>query len=261
VRIALGPLPLADLAPAELRRLALAAVSAGYDAVWVRESRGAGFGGGLAAASFIAQLVPLRAGALVEAGLYHPLHLAEDIAVADVASGGRIEVALTHGSLAAARRYGARPSGSRFAEEVAIVSEALSGAHFSHQGRHFRVPANLEANGPTPTRLAINPGPAQARVPLWLAARVPRASTLARRHHHGLLLDWEDRRRAVDRGRVPLALACPAGVDAADLLAIAVGGVRYFLVDARTSDEATAAARRLVAPLRMPDLPDWVLAD
>ena len=117
MKLGLGPIPLQGMARHELERLATAAVEASFDSVWVAESRSQGVGGGLAAAALVAQLVPIRVGALVDAGVYHPLHMAEDIAIADLTSQGRLEVLLRGGS----------------DEHLQVLVAALSGAqYFSH---------------------------------------------------------------------------------------------------------------------------------
>jgi 5,10-methylenetetrahydromethanopterin reductase len=262
MRIGLGPLALRDFAAADLRQMARKAESAGYDSIWVAESRGQGAGGGLAAAVYLAELVAIRVGVVVQAGLYHPLHLAEDIAVADVATRGRIEVAITQGDSPAALRYGVPRSAARLAEELGIVRTALSGAHFRHQGRYYRIPANLPANGTTPARLAINPAPAQPTIPLWLDAGVPRSDALRRRHGLGLLLAWNDRGRQLKRGApgVPDIFLTPSTATAAELTGTAESGPSYFLIGAVTSTEAEVAGRRLLAAVRMPDPPAWVWA-
>src|SRR5438552_8220295 len=98
MKVGLGPIPLAATSRAELEALAGAAVAGSFDAIWVGEDRTQGAGGGLAAAALLAQLVPIRMGALLDFGGYHPLYAAEDIAVADLTSQGRVEVLLRGGS-------------------------------------------------------------------------------------------------------------------------------------------------------------------
>jgi len=132
LKLGLGPIPLQGMARHELERLATAAVEASFDSVWVAESRSQGVGGGLAAAALVAQLVPIRVGALVDAGVYHPLHMAEDIAIADLTSQGRLEVLLRGGS----------------DEHLQVLVAALSGAHLRFDGRELRVPARLDVNQP-----------------------------------------------------------------------------------------------------------------
>ena len=157
MKLGLGPIPLQGMARHELERLATAAVEASFDSVWVAESRSQGVGGGLAAAALVAQLVPIRVGALVDAGVYHPLHMAEDIAIADLTSQGRLEVLLRGGS----------------DEHLQVLVAALSGAHLRFDGRELRVPARLDVNQPVPATLSLNP----RRSP---SSRCGRCSELAR---------------------------------------------------------------------------------
>jgi alkanesulfonate monooxygenase SsuD/methylene tetrahydromethanopterin reductase-like flavin-dependent oxidoreductase (luciferase family) len=239
MRIGLGPIPLARATRSRLETLARAAVAASYDSVWVAESREEGVGGGVAAAALLAQSVPIRVGAAVDFGAYHPLHLAEDIAVADLTSGGRIEVLLRGGT----------------EEQLRLLVDALSGAHLRFEGETLRVPARLADNQPSPQSLALNPRPAQPVVPLWLqdgGAQAVRAGV-------GMAVRWSKGMRApAPAGRWPAMLVCPGDVAAEDLLAAAGGAAAYFVVAATSPQEAASAGRRLVGPLRMPEFPAWI---
>lgn len=251
MRLGLGPVDLRDLQGRRLRDLAEAATAATFDCVWVGENRGSGAGGALAAAAMVAQWTPVRVGAVVDLGLYHPLHLAEDIAVADVASGGRIEVALR----------AAHDDPDVVKEHLHVLASALAGAHIQWQGLHLRIPARLADNGPVPERLAVNPPPVQPAVPVWvLDPEEPWAAIAdrlgfgaARRFQAGLTV-------GPLRTRLPRLVLCPAHVEAAQLLAAAGDDPGYFVVAASTPEEVRSAGRRLVGPLRMPEFPDWVNA-
>jgi len=218
MRLGLGPIDLARISPRELRALAEAAVAASFDCVWV-----GGAGGALAAAAMVAQWVPVRVGAVADVGTYHPLHLAEDIAVADLTCAGRLEVLLRPANVDA----------DVLEEHLEVLAMALSGAHLQWNGKHLRVPARLADNGPVPERLALNPRPMQPAVPVWVLGR-PAARGL------------------------PQLVLCPAGVTSGELLAAAGDNGGYFLVDAATPDEVRSAGRRLAGPLRMPEFPAWV---
>jgi alkanesulfonate monooxygenase SsuD/methylene tetrahydromethanopterin reductase-like flavin-dependent oxidoreductase (luciferase family) len=240
MKLGLGPIPLQDISRHELEELAHAAVAASFDAVWVSESRDAGAGGGLAAAAMLAQLVPIRTGAVLDFGGYHPLHAAEDIAVADLSSGGRIEVMLHGGS----------------EEQARLLVDALSGAHIQFEGAHLRVPARLDANQPAPSHLALNPRPAQPAVPIWIDGDEAEA---AERLGVGVAAGWSEGAAAPrPLGRWPGMLLCPADVRAEDLLRAVGGRAAYFLVAARDPSEVAAAGRRLGGPLRMPEFPEWI---
>ncbi len=246
MRLGLGPVDIATTPARDLRALAEAAAASSFDCVWVAESRASGAGGGLAAAAMVAQWVPLRVGALVDVGAYHPLHLAEDIAVADLTCAGRLEVVL-------------RPADVEddvLEEQLRVLAAALSGAHLQWNGKHLRVPGRLADNGPVPDRLALNPRPMQPVVPAWLLSGWPDLAGelgfgLAVRWHAGLTFGptpW----------RLPRVVLCPGDVDPADLLAAAGDHAGYFVVEASTPEEVREAGRRLAGPLRMPEFPAWV---
>ena len=258
MRLGLGPIALKAATRTQLENLGDAAVAASFDALWVGESRTEGAGGGLAAAAMLAQAVPIRVGAAVDAGLYHPLHLAEDIAIADLTSQGRIEVLLRLDTEASAR-YGTPAQRGRFEEHVQVLAAALSGAHIQWSGEHLRVPARIDANQPAPERLALNPRPAQPVVPVWLESSETWMQELAHRLGFGVAVQWKPGARVpAAAGRWPGMLLCPANVGPDDLLTASGENAGYFLVAAETGEEATAAGRRLAGPLRMPGFPAWI---
>ena len=240
MRIGLGPVALTGASRAQLDALAKAAVDASFDSIWVAESRAEGVGGGLAAAALLAQMVPIRVGAVLDFGGYHPLYMAEDIAVADLTSRGRVEVLLRGGT----------------AEQLNLLLAALGGSHLRFDGESLRVPARLAANQPTPERLALNPRPAQPVVPLWVEdPDVDVAQDLG----VGAATRWRPGLNApAASGRWPGMMLCPHDVTAEDLLAAADHASAYFLIEAGTASEAESTGRRLVGPLRMPSFPEWI---
>ncbi|MHB8617974.1 MAG: LLM class flavin-dependent oxidoreductase [Chloroflexota bacterium] len=261
MRFGLGPLSLAHFDGRALIRMAEAAEAAGFDALWLAEDRAAGAGGGLAAAAFVAQHTVLSVGVAVAFDLYHPLHLAEDSAVADLASGGRVELLLTPSPPAAAVRYGVAAVGGRREEELSVLAQALAGSHVRFKGRHLSVPAELPENQPSPTGLAVNPRPAQARIPGWLAVTEASQRELARSLGFGGAVRLEEREYFVQAppAALPDIALCPGHVSVAELQAVAGQGAGYFLIGASTDEQARAASP-IFARMRMADLPDWVLA-
>src|SRR5581483_7025057 len=155
VRVGAGPFDLTTFSGGALRAAAEQAAAASFDSVWVAERRSSGAGGALAAATMVAQWTPVRVGAVVEIGAYHPLHLAEDIAVADVATAGRLEVVLRP----------AHDDPDVIKERLHELSAAVAGAHIQWEGLRLRIPARLADNGFVPQRLAINAPPRQPAVP------------------------------------------------------------------------------------------------
>jgi alkanesulfonate monooxygenase SsuD/methylene tetrahydromethanopterin reductase-like flavin-dependent oxidoreductase (luciferase family) len=251
VRLGLGPIDLTGDHAGDVRGLAEAAASSSFDCLWIAESRASGGGGALAAAAMAAQWTPIRVGAVVDVGLYHPLHLAEDIAVADITTAGRLEVMLRP----------AHEDPDVVKEHLHVLAAALSGAHIQWEGLHLRVPARLADNGPVPQRLALNPRPAQPAIPLWILDPQTQWVGIADQLGFGVAGSWHHGLTfGASRCRLPRAVLCPNLAEPADLLAAAGEHAGYFIVEARTPVEARAAGRRLAGPLRMPDFPAWVNA-
>ena len=251
MRLGLGPIDLREVQGRRLRDLAVAAGAATFDCVWVAENRSAGTGGALAAAAMVAQWTPVRVGAVVDFGVYHPLHLAEDIAVADVATAGRIEVVLR----------AAHDDPDVIKEHLHVIASALAGAHIQWEGLRLRIPARLADNGAVPERLAVNPPPVQPAVPVWIFE--PDESWAAVADRLGFGVAQRFRAGAAigpARARLPRLALCPGHVEAAELLAAAGDAAPYFVVAASTPEDVRAAGRRLVGPLRMPEFPEWVHA-
>jgi alkanesulfonate monooxygenase SsuD/methylene tetrahydromethanopterin reductase-like flavin-dependent oxidoreductase (luciferase family) len=258
MRLGLGPYALKNATRMQVEILGHEAVASSFDAVWLSESRAEGVGGGLAAAALLAQAVPIRVGAVVDGGLYHPLHLAEDIAIADLTSQGRIEVLLRF-STEAASRYGSRTERGWFDEFLKVLAVALSGAHFQWNGAYLRVPARIEANQPAPERLALNPVPMQPAVPIWVQSPETWMAELAADHGFGVALHFKAGVKVpAANGRWTGMLLCPSDVQPADALAAVGEGGAYFIVAAETPAEVASVGRRLAGPLRMPDFPAWI---
>ncbi|TXL81952.1 LLM class flavin-dependent oxidoreductase [Vineibacter terrae] len=140
----------------------------GFDAVWLAEHHFSTFSvcpsvhmmGTLAAA----RTKRLRIGTAVSlAALYHPLRLAEEVALLDVLSGGRVNWGAGRGfSTTEFNAFGVPPeeSAARFREAVEIVLRAWTEDSFSFAGDYFRFD-NVELL-PKPLQ--------QPHPPTWVAA-------------------------------------------------------------------------------------------
>ena len=113
------------------------------------------------------------------APLHHPAQLAQETAVLDQLSGGRLDVSIGIGHrVAEYHAFGLNPRTrpSRMEEAIEILKLAWSGEPFSYQGRYHSF-----------ERLQVKPEPLQQpHPPLWLAATT--AAPAERAGRHGLNL-------------------------------------------------------------------------
>lgn len=94
----------------------------------------------------------------VHVGEEHPVTLAEEIAVLDNLSNGRIGVIAELGSLDA----------DAAAEDVQVLRASWSGRPLAHRGKRWQVPARLPGHA-GPDAVMVTPPPAQLDIPLWVA--------------------------------------------------------------------------------------------
>src|SRR6201996_2108230 len=159
----------------------------GFDAVWLAEHHFTTFSvcpsvhmlGTLAAA----RTRKLRIGTAVSlAALYQPLRLAEEVALLDVLSGGRVNWGAGRGferSEFAAFGIPGEESAARFHETVAIVLKAWTNQLVTHQGRFFQYDG-----------VEVLPKPLQApHPPVWMAASSLPAIDGAASQGHSILMD------------------------------------------------------------------------
>ena len=93
--------------------------------------------------------------AVLLAPLHHPLRLAEDLAVVDQLSGGRLDVGLAPGYKPDEFAVLGVPKGERGArtdETIEILQLAWRGERFSYQGKHFRFDDVIVAPPPPRSR-------------------------------------------------------------------------------------------------------------
>jgi alkanesulfonate monooxygenase SsuD/methylene tetrahydromethanopterin reductase-like flavin-dependent oxidoreductase (luciferase family) len=96
--------------------------------------------------------------------LHHPLQVAEETAVADILTGGRVELGVGRGTIAIHfRGYGVprEESRERFEESLAIIRQAWANERFSYAGRFYQIPSVSIAPRPLqqphpPIRIAAN---------------------------------------------------------------------------------------------------------
>jgi len=198
------------------------AEGAGLDEVWISEHHFVDDG-------YCPSVVPIscaiaaatrriRIGSKVILLPFHdPLRLAEDVAVADVLSNGRIDLGLAAGYRSAEfEGFGVRREerGARLREGLDVLAKALTGEPFSHDGRFFRYGS-----------VQVVPPPVQRPVPLWLGGRTRAAMRRAASYHaHLALADFVLDHCVADYEAYSAELA-DEGLDVADFEVVAVASL------------------------------------
>ena len=172
---------------------------AGYDAVWLAEHHFSSFSvcpsvhmvGTLAAA----RTRRLRIGTGVSlAPFYHPLRLAEEVALLDVLSGGRVNWGAGRGfARVEFEAFGVPPeeSTARFRETVEIVLRAWSDERLHFAGEHFRFDG-----------VEVLPKPMQRpHPPVWMAASSDGALDWAAGRGFSILMDPHSTAAEIGRKR------------------------------------------------------------
>ncbi len=231
--------PLASVYDSALERFAIMDQT-GYDAVWLAEHHFSSFSvcpsvhmmGTMAAA----RTKRLRIGTAVSlAPFYNPLRLAEEIALLDVLSGGRVNWGVGRGferSEFAAFGIPGDESAPRFHEAVEIVLKAWTHQRLSHQGRFHQYEG-----------VEVLPKPVQTpHPPIWMAASSTPAIEWAASQGHNILMDPHTSRADLiaKRRHYGAGLAAAGFRDEGRDIPMA----RLIAVD-ETAEKAHAVARRV----------------
>lgn len=97
--------------------------------------------------------------------MWHPLRLAEDFAMADVLTGGRVIFGVGRGyHTREVETFGSplldQPANRElFEEQVDIIFKAFTQASFSHEGKHYTIPARVPYRGYQLQELTLVPRP------------------------------------------------------------------------------------------------------
>lgn len=146
--------------------------TAGFSGAWVPEHHGAEDGylpaPNLALAAIAARTATITIGAAIAiAPLHDPVRFAEECAVLDILSGGRLETALGLGYRSREyAMYGRRftQRGNQFDEFLQIVRRLWAGETVDFSGQHYTV-----------TAARITPPPPRGRIPLYIGGFTNRA--------------------------------------------------------------------------------------
>lgn len=107
------------------------------------------------------------------APMWHPLRLAEDFATVDHLTGGRVTFGVGRGyHTREVETFGAplldqEANRELFEEQVEIVFKAFNNESFSHQGKHYTLPARVPYRGYQLTELTLVPRPRRLPVECW----------------------------------------------------------------------------------------------
>jgi alkanesulfonate monooxygenase SsuD/methylene tetrahydromethanopterin reductase-like flavin-dependent oxidoreductase (luciferase family) len=158
----------------------------GYDAVWLAEHHFNTYSvcpsPHLMAMNVAGRTKNLRIGTAVSlAVFYNPLRLAEEVAMLDVLSGGRINWGAGRGFDATEFRAFKVPveeSAARFQEAVEIVQAAWANDRLTHHGQFWDY-----------EDIEVLPKPVQSPLPTWVAATSPEALQRAASKGYTILMD------------------------------------------------------------------------
>lgn len=105
--------------------------------------------------------------------MWHPLRLAEDYAVADILTGGRVTFGVGRGyHTREVETFGAplrdQPANrAMFEEQVEIIFKAFDNESFSHEGKYYTIPARVPYRGYDLKELTLVPRPLRRPVECW----------------------------------------------------------------------------------------------
>jgi len=169
--------------------LMISAEKLGFDSVWVGEEHFYSVGICPSPQLFLAALARettrLRLGTAVSLlPLEHPLRKAEDFAMLDLLSGGRLDFGVGRGSFPrhfAGFRVSPQESRARYEEALEIIERAWTQEQFSYEGQFWQVP-----------ELSLSPKPRQKpRPPIYRGIVSPEAFEVAGAKGHGaLFVPW-----------------------------------------------------------------------
>jgi alkanesulfonate monooxygenase SsuD/methylene tetrahydromethanopterin reductase-like flavin-dependent oxidoreductase (luciferase family) len=124
------------------------------------------------------------------APMWHPLRLAEDYAVADYLTGGRVLFGVGRGyHTREVETFGAPmldPDVNRelFEEQIDIIFNAFNAPAFAHHGKHYTLPPRVPYRGYELTDLTLVPQPARRPVDCWqpIVSASPRGLDFMAKH-------------------------------------------------------------------------------
>jgi natural product biosynthesis luciferase-like monooxygenase protein len=173
----------------------------GWEVAWFAEHHGDSYGGVVPSIAVLGTAVAMQTrrihvgAAVTVLPLHHPLRVAEEYAMLDVLSNGRVELGLGRGFMP----HEFRPFGvdfdtrqGPFAEGLEVVRRAWTKDEFSYAGQHYNI-----------DKFSLYPRPLQApHPPMWMAAALSQQSfeTAGRLGFNLLINPYTRTREEVGRG-------------------------------------------------------------
>ncbi len=183
--------------------------------------------------------------------MWHPLRLAEDYAMADVLSRGRIIFGVARGyHTREVETFGApltdqNANRELFEEQCEIIFKAFNEEKFSHKGKHYTIPAEVEYRGYPLETLTLVPRPLTTPVECWqpIQSGTPRAfDFMAKYGISGLIGGGSAEGGAVDKHMDEFRAAyARRGVELARGERLALG-YQFYIAESR--EAAVEAARK-----------------
>ena len=105
--------------------------------------------------------------------MWHPLRLAEDFAMADILTKGRVIFGVGRGyhtrevETFAAPMLDGDANRELFEEQVEVLAKAFSQESFSHEGKHYKFPADVPYRGYQLEEISLVPRPISQPVEIW----------------------------------------------------------------------------------------------
>lgn len=211
----------------------------GYDTIWLAEHHFTGYSVcpsvHLMGMHVADRTTNLRIGmAVTLAGFYHPLRVAEEVALLDVLSGGRVNWGAGRGFDPTEHRvFGVEPEESypRFREHVEIIRQAWTCDRLNFKGQYWQF-----------DDIEVLPKPAQLpHPPMWLASTSPEAIAWSAKNGYSILLDPHSSHDSVAEKRQSYEKLLVEAGHSPDNRELPVA---RLIAIAPTRDEAESVARR-----------------
>lgn len=228
-----------DLSVDQLVDEACRADRLGIDVLWLDHASDESYGSTLVTAAFLSAIIPsIRIAAVVDVGP-HPVSIAEQAGVADLALGGRLTLVVRCGD----------DEIDLLDETVGVLLLAFASRPFRHHGRRWTIPAQSEANtGWIEDRIIVTPTPSQLDLPIWIVG--PCCQAVAAEHGLAFVSDSPvDAGDSTSRSRP--AIVSLRGSDPVAAAGAAVNSLReaqrrwgmdLAVFDAESSDKAARLA-------------------